>query len=234
MPISFVCVVPHSPSLLPSMGSKEDREELKNTINALEKLRNKFAKIKPELIIISSPHENWGFDVPLYFLVGEKNKPPVIEVGFSSEQKNYIETYLTGEKSPQFYFKEGEELYKTQINNSKLNIALIASGDLSHRLKKDGPYGFNPDGPKFDEALIKCLKEQDLKNILRLNEMYPESSECGLRPICFLLGILHACGVDNSISVTRKTDILSYEFPLGIGYLVANIKVYRSFKMYVE
>ncbi|MCX6764586.1 MAG: class III extradiol dioxygenase subunit B-like domain-containing protein [Candidatus Nealsonbacteria bacterium] len=232
MPINFACIVPHSPLLLPSVGSKEDREKFKNTINALEKLRNTLTKLKPELIIISSPHKNWGFDVPLYFLVGEKNKTPAIEVGFSSEQKNYIKTYLTEEKSPQFYFEEGEKMYKTQIKDSKPNIALIASSDLSHCLKKDGPYGFHPDGPKFDEALIKYLKKKDLKNIFKLNEKYPESGECGLRPICFLLGILNACGVDNSISVTRKTDILSYEFPFGIGYLVASMKIYRSFRVY--
>ena len=27
---------------------------------------------------------------------------------------------------------------------------LVASGDMSHKLKEDGPYGFAPEGPKFD------------------------------------------------------------------------------------
>ena len=30
---------------------------------------------------------------------------------------------------------------------------LVASGDMSHKLKEDGPYGFAPEGPKFDRDL---------------------------------------------------------------------------------
>ena len=233
MPINFACIVPHTPALLPSMGSKEDREKLKKTIKALEKLRDSFSKTRTELIIISSPHKNWGFDVPLYFLIGDPNKLPRIEVGFSSEKKNYIRTYLTEKKPPQFYFEEGEKLYQNQIKDLKSNIALVASSELSHRLKKDGPYGFHSDGPKFDEDLIKNLKKKDPQDILKLNELYPESGECGLGSIAFVLGILHAAGIDSSASVTKKTEILSYEYPFGIGCLVANIKIYRSFRVYV-
>jgi aromatic ring-opening dioxygenase LigB subunit len=45
------------------------------------------------------------------------------------------------------------------LNYSPGRCALIASGDLSHRLKEDGPYGFHPSGPKFDTRLVKGLKK---------------------------------------------------------------------------
>ena len=35
---------------------------------------------------------------------------------------------------------------------------LVASGDMSHKLKEDGPYGFAPEGPKFDRTVAVDLK----------------------------------------------------------------------------
>lgn len=108
---------------------------------------------------------------------------------------------------------------KLKIKNLKLKIALIASGDLSHCLKHDGPYGFHPDGPKFDQEFIEALKHKNIKTILKLDEIYPEANECGLRSFCFLLGILEASGIN------YQPEILSYECPFGVGYLVANFKL---------
>ena len=35
---------------------------------------------------------------------------------------------------------------------------LIASGDLSHKLSEDGPYGFASEGPVFDREVTKAMK----------------------------------------------------------------------------
>jgi len=205
MPIVFAAISPHPPIILPSVGSPEDRAQVKNTIKALEGLGTRLTELKPDLIIISSPHPDWGFNVPLFFLA--KN--------FNGE----VKTYLMGLESPKFYFEEGKRIYKSKIQNLKSKIALIASGDMSHCLKEEGPYGFQPDGPKFDKALIEALKKKDIDNILKLDEMYPEAGECGLRSFCFLLGILEASGIN------YQPEILSYEGPFGVGYLVANFKI---------
>ena len=205
MPIVFVCISPHPPIILPSVGSKEDREKVKKTIESLEFLGGELKKASPDLIIISSPHPDWGFNVPLHFL--------------APDFKGKIESYLMGLESPAFYFEEGKKVYKSKIKNQKSKIAIIASGDLSHCLKEDGPYGFQEDGPKFDEKLIESLKKKDINTILKLDEMFPEAGECGLRSICFLLGILTESGID------YKPEILSYEGPFGVGYLVADFKL---------
>jgi aromatic ring-opening dioxygenase LigB subunit len=193
------------------VGSKEDRKKVKKTIESLEFLGEKLAKMNPDKIIISSPHPDWGFEVPLYFL--------------AKNFKGEIRKVLIGLESPRFYFEKGTKFSifnfqfsnKSQIQNPK--IALIASGDLSHCLKEDGPYGFQPDGPKFDKALIEALKKKDIETILKLDEMYPEAGECGLRSFCFMLGILEASGIN------YQPEILSYEGPFGVGYLVANFKL---------
>ena len=204
MPIIFAAISPHPPIILPDVGSPEDRAQVKNTIEALEKLGKKLKEAKPDSIIISAPHPDWGFNVPLYFL--------------ASDFKGEIKTYLMGLESPQFYFEQGKKIGQEQFLTNK-KCALIASGDLSHCLKEDGPYGFNPDGPKFDKTLIEALKKKDIETILKLDEMYPEAGECGLRSFCFLLGILEALGLN------WQPEILSYEGPFGVGYLVADFKL---------
>jgi aromatic ring-opening dioxygenase LigB subunit len=203
--LNFACISPHPPIILPTVGSPEDRAQVKNTIEALENLGKKLKEANPDSIIISAPHPDWGFNVPFFFL--------------AKDFKGEIKTYLIGLESPKFYFEEGKKVYQSKILNLKSKIVLIASGDMSHCLKEEGPYGFHPDGPKFDKALIEALKKKDIETILRLDELYPEAGECGLRSFCFLLGILEASGIN------YQPEILSYEGPFGVGYLVANFKL---------
>jgi len=207
--IIFAYISPHPPIILPSVGSKEDRTQVKKTITALESLGKKLKEAKPDSIIISSPHPDWGFNVPLFFL--------------AEDFKGKIETYLIGLEEPKFYFDEGKRIYKLKIENCKLKIAIIASGDMSHCLKEDGPYGFHPDGPKFDAKLIESLKKKDIETIFKLDEMYPDAGECGLRSFCFLLGILEAHSA--SSGQAWEPEVLSYEGPFGVGYLVADFKL---------
>jgi len=199
--IVFAAISPHPPIILPSVGSKEDREKVKKTIDALEILGEKLKKAKPETMIISSPHPDWGFNVPLFFL--------------AKDFKGEIKTYLMGTEKPEYYFEQGKKAY----NEADKKIALIASGDMSHCLKEDGPYGFNPDGPKFDKAFVDLLKKKDIKGILKLDEAYPEAAECGLGSFSFLLGALEALKID------WQPEIISYEGPFGVGYLVTDFNI---------
>jgi len=205
--IVFAAISPHPPIILPWVGSKEDHIQVKKTIESLHFLGKKFKQANPDIIIISSPHRDWGFEVPLYFL--------------AKDFQGRIEKILTGLEPPQFYFEKGTQLLTSnfQLPTSNPKIALIASGDLSHCLKQDGPYGFHPDGPKFDKTLVESLNKKDIETILKLDDIYPQASECGLRSFCFLLGILDGSGID------WKPEILSYEGPFGVGYLVANFKL---------
>jgi len=207
MSIVFACISPHPPIILPTVGSPEDRAQVKKTIKSLKDLGQKLKESNPDSIIISAPHPDWGFNVPLHFL--------------AKDFKGEIKTYLIDLETPQFHFEEGKNTYQKigRGQTSAKKVALIASGDLSHCLKKEGPYGFHPDGPKFDKELIESLKKKDIEKILKLDEIYPEAGECGLRSFCFLLGILEASGIN------WVPEILSYEGPFGVGYLVANFKL---------
>jgi aromatic ring-opening dioxygenase LigB subunit len=208
MNIVFACISPHAPIFLPNIGRKEDRAQVKKTIESLELLGKKLSEAEPRSVprsvIISSPHQDWGFNVPLHFI--------------AKDFKGEIKEVLIGTESPEHYFKEGQKFYEDLDKNKK--YALIASGDMSHVLKEDGPYGFHPEGPRFDADLIKYLKNKDIEKIFKLDDDYPEAGECGLRSICFMLGILEAA------KINWQAEILSYEGPFGVGYLVVNFKIF--------
>ncbi|TMC65338.1 MAG: AmmeMemoRadiSam system protein A [Chloroflexota bacterium] len=92
-------------------------------------------------------------------------------------------------------------------------VILIASGDLSHRLTADAPYGYRPEGPVFDRLVIDALRDRDWKRIEGLNpDLIEEAGECGLRPLGILLGAAQAAGL--------SSQVLSYEGPFGVGYPV--------------
>ncbi len=201
--IKFACICPHPPIILPEVGSNADRELATDTINALQSLGDKFQKIAPEIAVISSPHSDWGFKVPLHFLA----KNDVLK----------IEPFLTQDDSPEDHYLIGKDFYFSELKRIKNKVALIASGDLSHRLKVEGPYGFHPDGPKFDKMLINCLINKDTPSIIKLSDTYPEAGECGLRSICFILGILVAAHIN------WRAEIISYQAPFGVGYLAASL-----------
>ncbi|HEY5431884.1 MAG TPA: AmmeMemoRadiSam system protein A [Coriobacteriia bacterium] len=93
-------------------------------------------------------------------------------------------------------------------------IALVASGDCSHRLKRGAPAGYSPRGHLFDEQLAALLARSDYDGVARIDEgLREEAGECGWRSFLILGGFLE--GTD---AVTR---VLSYEGPWGVGYLTA-------------
>jgi len=102
-------------------------------------------------------------------------------------------------------------------------VAFVASGDLSHRLTPDAPAGYSSSGAQFDKLLVGLLKKGDTQSILKLDpQLIEEAGECGFRSICVLLGVLEARSTESGKS--WQAEILSYEWPFGVGYLVANFK----------
>jgi aromatic ring-opening dioxygenase LigB subunit len=138
-----------------------------------------------------------GIMVPLNYLEEAGLKLPLlpISIGFISYQELY---------------KIGQEIKRT-ADELDYKIAVIASGDLSHRLKKGAPAGFNPDAHLFDEKLLEYFKEKDFDSILNFDqELVEKAGECGLRPIVTMLGALAGLEVDLKVN--------SYEGPFGVGY----------------
>lgn len=141
-----------------------------------------------------------GSLIPLYFL--RKYMPDIAAVRLSISGLSFAEHYKVGRYIAQVADEQGK------------NVVVIASGDLSHRLKEDGPYGFAPEGPEFDKQVTRAFETGDFLSLMRMDEDTCEGAgECGLRAFIVMAGALDGRAVD--------ARLLSYEGPFGVGYAVA-------------
>ena len=200
----FGVVSPHPPIIIPEIGGAEI-QKVKKTISALESAAQALAEAKPDKLIIIAPHTEHGYEVPLHYLA--KYLDPGIE----------LEKILVTHASYSYYFDLGQK-YGELSERSEQRIAVIASGDLSHVLKADGPYGYHPAGPALDAIIVKAIQEMDVNQLLTIDrEILEYGAECGLRSILFLFGVF--------AGKNYSTEVLSYEGPFGVGYMVATFAV---------
>lgn len=95
---------------------------------------------------------------------------------------------------------------------------IIGSGDLSHRLKKDGPYGLAKEGPEYDERIMDVLSRAAFDELLDFDESFCDrAAECGHRSFCILAGALDGLSVE--------AERLSHEGTFGVGYGVCTYRV---------
>ena len=92
---------------------------------------------------------------------------------------------------------------------------LVASGDLSHKLTADGPYGFAPEGAVFDNIVTEAFSSGDFFPLFSVSEdLRGRAAECVYGSFLILAGCLDRRRVD--------ARLLSYEGPYGVGYAVAS------------
>ncbi|MEK7653492.1 MAG: AmmeMemoRadiSam system protein B [Patescibacteria group bacterium] len=186
-----------------SFGDFATKFKIKGDIILFTKDKEKI-NAKSPLNIISEEKLDHGVGVPFFYLGQHLPDIRLIPISFS---------FLDNQSHLEF----GKNL-KEMIMASEKRIAVIASGDLSHCLTENAPAPFNPAGKEFDEKLIELLKKSDPQSVVNLDpKLIENAAECGLRSILILLGILH--------NINFKTEILSYEAPFGVGYLVAELKL---------
>ncbi len=93
-------------------------------------------------------------------------------------------------------------------------VCLVASGDLSHYLKHDGPYGYRSQGPEYDARLMDIMGRAAFDELLAMPEPLREKAgECGHN------GFLVMAGALDGVQVEAKA--LSYQGVTGVGYGVA-------------
>lgn len=104
------------------------------------------------------------------------------------------------------------------FQKSNKKIVVIASGDLSHCQRIDGEYGFRPEGPRYDELMLKIIKTTNFANLLSMNSSHlSKAHECCHRSITLLAGMFDRYFIES--------NILSHEAPFGVGYLVASFQI---------
>lgn len=145
-----------------------------------------------------------GILVPLYFLLEELGEVKILPISFSHQNRST-------------HFAFGEVIDQV-CQREKEPIALIASGDLSHRLTLQAPAGFSKVGREFDQMLLTYLKEGDLSSLIKIDpEIVEQAGECGYRSLLILLGAIS--------KRDWQAKVLSYQGPFGVGYGVVEFKL---------
>lgn len=143
-----------------------------------------------------------GTAVPLYFLQRYGWNGRAVALGYS---------FLSDEEHMRF----GASVARAAESVGRAS-ALVASGDLSHRLKPGAPAGFERDAHLFDEEVVAAVNSRDPFRIAGVDPRLRRlAGECGYRSMLVALGALKG----------RRTDceVLHYEAPFGVGYMVAQL-----------
>ena len=222
-----VIISPHAPVFQEIVGVNENpklygdlsrflasgvRVEAENDLELAEEIKEKAAALGLDAIGLDdragrrfgvSTELDHGVTVPLYFLQKAGVRLPLVCVSMMFAPPPRL--YLFGVAVQRAAVALGRK------------VALIASGDLSHRLTPGAPAGYSPRGAEFDRELARLLSVPDAAAVMQMDPgLVEEAGECGYRSIVMMLGALDGREVE--------AEVLSYEGPFGVGYLTASFK----------
>jgi aromatic ring-opening dioxygenase LigB subunit len=215
-PETVVVISPHSP-LDPRVFTARSTAELagdfrdffapevrltfKNDLDLLRAMEGAALDEGVELLELKRDHPlDHGALVPLYYLAEAGWSGPIIVCGFTLQSNDQ-------------HLAFGRAISRAARELGR-RVAVVASGDLSHRLIVGGPYEFEPTAHLFDEQIVDSIATGDAVKALSVDpDLRERAGECGFRSIVIALG-----SVDES---PRDHQVLSYEGPFGVGYMVA-------------
>ena len=125
--------------------------------------------------------------------------------------KNYKLVHMGISGLPLVDHYELGKCIKETAENLGTKTVVIASGDLSHRLRPDGPNGYRKEGAEYDARVMDIMENARFDELMDFDEGFRSiAGECGHRSLTVMAGALD------------KTDVevkrLSYEGVTGVGY----------------
>lgn len=258
-------MLPHPPLVIPDIGRGKE-QEIQNTIDAYHKAAQELAALRPETILLLSPHQTMYAD---YFHISPGRsargdfgqfgaKQVCMEVSYDTEFVTYLggiagshnlHAGTLGEREkkldhgtmvPLWFVNQ----YYTEYRLVRIGLSgfpltahyrlgqcirevaemlgrkavIIASGDLSHRLKEDGPYGYRKEGPQYDARIMDVMERGAFGELFSFSESFCETAaECGHRSFTIMAGAFDRTSLD--------VERLSYEGPFGVGYGICTFHV---------
>ena len=141
-----------------------------------------------------------GSVVPLWYLVEAGWTGPTIVVALAAADNSRLG-------------KLGEGVAKAAMQLGR-RVAVVASGDMSHRLKPGAPCGYDPRAVEFDAAFIRELRAGATRGLAAaVAPLQDLAAEDVVEPTLFALGAVGWSAAGR--------EALSYEGPFGVGYGVA-------------
>ena len=258
MSVMAAYMVPHPPMIVPQVG-RGSEAQIEATASAYKQVAGEIADLRPDTIILSSPHAAMYRD---YFHISPGAGAEGSFARFRAPEVRFREMYDTelvsciealcraedfpagteGERDPAldhgtmvplwFVRQAYEDFRLVRIGLSGLPLedhyrlgqliqraaeetgrraVYIASGDLSHKLQKYGPYGFAPEGPAYDARIMDVCGRAAFGELFDFDEDFCErAAECGHRSFVMMAGALDGLSVE--------AQKLSHEDVTGVGY----------------
>lgn len=167
----------------------------------IDKLQRELRKVDEPVTLTTDERLNFASTVPLDLLT--EHLPNIRVVPMS-----------TCGRTPKEHFAFGQAL-KHVLHASDARVAVISAGDGAHTLTDFAPGGLHDDGERYDSALRTMVEHHNVVGLLQMEEsMITNAQETTYRKLLVLLGVLDGMHV--------TPDIMSYESPFGVGYLVVN------------
>ncbi len=251
-------MVPHPPMIVPEVG-KGSEKSIEKTTAAYERVAEEVAALKPDTIIISSPHSIMYSD---YFHISpgsgakgsfadfragsvkfsEEYDSELVETVEALAEKEKLPAGTMGERRPELdhgtmvplYFIRQKysggkivriglsglpltdhytlgKLIKQAVSDLDRRAVYIASGDLSHKLKETGPYGFAPEGPEYDRRIMDVCGRGAFGELFDFDSVFcDKAAECGHRSFVMMAGALDGEEIE--------AKAYSHEDVTGVGY----------------
>lgn len=182
-------------------GAPHSTLEVKVDTAFVEKLRHE-AKAEGIALSPAVSELDHGTLVPLSFISEAYSDFTLVRIGLS-------------EKSKDDHVRLGR-LIRRLLDQTVEPSVFIASGDLSHYLKSEGPYGYREEGQVFDDEIVDIVQSKRLERLLDIpSELIDRAGQCGYPSLLILHGVLGDDLVD--------ADMLAYENTFGVGYLTARL-----------
>lgn len=141
-----------------------------------------------------------GSVVPLWFLAQAGWLGPTVVVALSATDNSRV--------------AELGECVALAAERLGRRVAVVASGDMSHRLKPGAPCGYDPAAADFDREFIAQLRRRATHDLAgAVAALQDCAAEDVVEPTLFALGAV-GWGSDGR-------EVLGYEGPFGVGYGVA-------------
>ena len=173
-------------------------------VQLIDRMQRSLRKKGQPVTLTTDESLNYASAVAIELLIGQLPNVRLVPVTYS-------------ELDPKSHFQFGQSLKDVVMDSSK-RIAVILAGDLSHALTSESPAAFSPDGQTYDEKINELITSKNSTGLLRLDDdLISNAHETNYRLLCILFGLLERISV--------KPEILSYEAPFGVGYLVANFVI---------
>jgi len=182
-------------------GASGSGVDLANDVLMIEALRAAAARRDLATWSIPSQPLDHGAVVPLWFLA---------DAGWSGPSTI---ASLPRNATPDLMESFGVAIAEA-LSNIEGRGALLASGDMSHRILPDAPAGYHPRAVEFDRALTDLVSQGRLDHIRTLAPELRELAAEDAADVSMLVAAAINCE-------PHGAEVISYEHPFGVGYLVA-------------